>query len=198
MMITLTALVVIIIGTILFTVLYIISVQPASLSLRVGDKAYGLCGKIRAVAIVFETLVILGYILFVFGDTYNFTIVTDSVLVIRIVGIVFTASTLFLMFLGMLAAGKESTAPRKETTLYQGIYQHMRHPQTLGEMLAWIGISLILNSLTLLIFSVIWIPVFIGATIIEDNDLAIRFGDAYISYTKKVGMFWRKSKDVTP
>ena len=36
-MITLVALILIIFGTILFSVLYIISVQPASLSLRIGD-----------------------------------------------------------------------------------------------------------------------------------------------------------------
>ncbi len=96
------------------------------------------------------------------------------------------------MIYGVRAAGKEASMPRRETKLYQGIYHVMRHPQTLGEMLSWFGISMILNSLTLLIFSIIWLPLFISYTVIEDNDLAVRFGKDYIDYTKKIGVFWKK------
>ncbi len=51
---------------------------------------------------------------------------------------------------------------------------------------------MILNSLTLLIFSLIWIPLFLCYTVVEDNDLALRFGREYIEYTKKVGLFLPK------
>jgi protein-S-isoprenylcysteine O-methyltransferase Ste14 len=96
------------------------------------------------------------------------------------------------MFIGVGYAGKEAAAPQKNSKLYQGIYNYMRHPQTLGEMLSFFGISLILNSWTLFVYSILFIPLFISYTIFEDNDLAIRFGQPYIDYTKRVGIFWKK------
>ena len=50
----------------------------------------------------------------------------------------------------------------------------------------------LLNSLPLVVYSLIWIPIFIGFTVVEDNDLALRFGNEYLVYTKQVGLFWRK------
>jgi protein-S-isoprenylcysteine O-methyltransferase Ste14 len=144
------------------------------------------------ISMAFEFITIAGYVLFIFGEYFNYVILTGNSLVIRIVGVVFTTGTFAFMFYGMAAAGKEAATPRKETKLYDGIYNYMRHPQTLGEMLSWFGIAMILNSLTLLIFSLVWLPLFIGYTIIEDNDLAVRFGKTYIEYTKNVGIFWKK------
>ena len=89
-------------------------------------------------------------------------------------------------------AGGESATPNEATELHHGIYDYMRHPQTLGEMLSWFGISMLLNSLTLLAYSIVWLPLFIGFTVIEDNDLALRFGDAYLEYSRRVGIFWRR------
>jgi protein-S-isoprenylcysteine O-methyltransferase Ste14 len=179
-------------GAILFSLFYIISLQPATLALRSGEKAYKLCGRMRMISMAFEFITIAGYVLFIFGEYFNYVILTGNSLVIRIVGVVFTTGTFAFMFYGMAAAGKEAATPRKETKLYDGIYNYMRHPQTLGEMLSWFGIAMILNSLTLLIFSLVWLPLFIGYTIIEDNDLAVRFGKTYIEYTKNVGIFWKK------
>ncbi|MBN2852889.1 MAG: DUF1295 domain-containing protein [Clostridia bacterium] len=193
-MISLVAIILIITGAIFFSILYFISVQPASLALRIGDRAFRLCGVLRMVAMIFELLAVAGYILFVFGDMYNYTITVQNVLLIRIIGILFTAATLVFMFIGAAVAGKEAALPNKETELYGGLYHYMRHPQTLSEMLSWFGIAMILNSLTLLLFSIIWIPLFISFTVIEDNDLAVRFGKQYLDYTEKVGIFWKKSK----
>jgi protein-S-isoprenylcysteine O-methyltransferase Ste14 len=193
-MISLIAILAIAWGTVLFSIFYFISLQPASLALRIGDRAYTLCGMIRLFAMICEMIVLGGYILFIFGDIYNVVIVKQGVMVIRIAGSVFTIMTLLFMSWGVRDAGKEAALPSKDTRLYKGIYSYMRHPQTLGEMLSWFGIAMILNSLTLLVFSLIWIPLFISFTIIEDNDLAIRFGEDYINYTKQVGLFWRKRK----
>lgn len=191
-MISFISIILIIIGTLFFSILYMISVQPATLSLRIGNKAYKICGYIRLLSIFFEILVIYGYILFIFGKEYNYSITAQNDSLIRIIGSIFTLITLGWMFYGVYAAGNEASMPRQETRLYTGIYYYMRHPQTLGEMLSWFGISMILNSLTLLVYSIIWIPLFISYTIIEDNDLAVRFGDEYIEYTKKVKLFWKR------
>ncbi|MBN2080325.1 MAG: DUF1295 domain-containing protein [Spirochaetes bacterium] len=191
-MISLLALTCIVIGTIAFSMLYIISIQPASLALRIGDRAYPLCGKVRMAAMVFEMITLAGYILFIFGDACNFRILNQNSLLIQIPGGVFTLLTLGFMIYSTIIAGREATAPQKDSTLYTGIYHYMRHPQTLGEMLSWLGIAMVLNSVPLLLYSFIWIPLFISYTILEDNDLAVRFGKDYIEYTQRVGIFWRK------
>lgn len=191
-MISLLALACIVIGTIAFSVLYIISVQPASLALRIGERAYPLCGRVRVAAMAFEMLTLGGCILFIFGDAYNYRIVEHDALVIQIPGGIITLITLGFMVYSTIIAGREAAAPHKESTLYGGIYHYMRHPQTLGEMLSWLGIAMVLNSLPLLLYSIIWIPLFISYTILEDNDLAVRFGKDYIEYAQRVGIFWRK------
>jgi len=171
-----------------------ISLQPAALALRLGDKAYNLCGVVRMISMLFELMAIAGYILFVFGEYFNVSIVNQNVFIMRIIGIIITVLAIGFMFIGVFAAGKEASIPDKNTKLYKGIYNYMRHPQTLGEIISWFGISMILNSLTLLLFSIIWIPIFMSYTVIEDNDLSFRFGEEYIDYTKKVGIFWKKRK----
>lgn len=40
-----------------------------------------------------------------------------------------------IILIGNKHAGKESYAPSKETEMYGGIYNHIRHPQDLGELL---------------------------------------------------------------
>ena len=191
-MLFLIAVSMIITGTIFLSIFYIISLQPASLALRIGDKAYKLCGIFRFIAFFFEMLVLTGYIIFIFGDLYVFPIMQTNVIIIRIIGILVALITLTFMFIGVGYAGKEASVPQKDSKLYQGIYDYMRHPQTLGEMLSFFGIALILNSWTLFIYSILFIPLFISYTIIEDNDLAVRFGKSYIDYTKRVGIFWKK------
>lgn len=191
-MISMIAVVLIVVGTVLFSMLYTISVQPKTLSLRVGTKAYRRCGVIRSAAIVFELMTLGGYVLFPLGSTFNFKLTVGSSIAVRIAGGVFAALCLSFMTYATLKAGGESAVPNELTELHHGIYDYMRHPQTLGEMLSWFGISMVLNSLTLLVYSIVWLPLFIGFTVIEDNDLAVRFGDAYVDYTRRVGMFWKR------
>jgi len=191
-MITIIAITIILLSSIAFSLVYIISLQPATLSLRIGDKAYKICGIFRMSAMLFEITTIAGYILFVFGEYCTVKISSQNDILVRIIGIVITVVTLGFMFMGVFASGKEAALPSKGTKLYKGIYMYMRHPQTLGEMLSWFGISLILNSLTLFLYSLVWIPIFLSYTILEDNDLSFRFGPDYIEYTKKVGIFWKK------
>ena len=189
---TLISISLVLFGSVLFAVLYMISLQPKAYSNRIGEKAYFICGFIRMISMIFELCIVVGYIIFALRSEYNTSIVNTGILEIRIAGIIFTVLVLAFMFVGVFAAGKEAAIPNQKTTLYQGIYKFMRHPQTLGEILSWFGIALILNSLTLLIYSVIFIPMFVSFTIIEDNDLALRFGNEYIEYSKRVGIFWKK------
>ncbi|MBK5202078.1 MAG: hypothetical protein JJE21_11200, partial [Spirochaetaceae bacterium] len=69
-MLTVISITIILLSSLFFSLLYIISLQPATLSLRFGDKAYILCGILRMLAMLFEIAAIAGYVLFVFGE-YN-------------------------------------------------------------------------------------------------------------------------------
>lgn len=191
---TILSVVLILIGTILFSVLYTISLQPKTLSLRVGEKAFRLCGRIRFVSMIFELAVVAGYVLFALGGRCDLPLSSGNALPTRIVGASVAFVCLSFMTYATIKAGSESASPRQETTLHHGIYDFMRHPQTLGEMLSWFGISIALNSLTLLLYSLVWLPLFIGFTVIEDNDLALRFGESYRVYSRGVGIFWRKGR----
>jgi protein-S-isoprenylcysteine O-methyltransferase Ste14 len=75
------------------------------------------------------------------------------------------------------------------SSLFTIFYAISVQPAALGEMLMWFGIALLLNSLTLFVLSLVWIPIFIGFTVIEDNDLALRFGEPYLEYSRRVGIF---------
>lgn len=179
-------------GGALFSILYTVSVQPKGLSLRIGKRAYRQCGVLRALAMIFEAVTLVGYVLFAFTTTLNIRFGAGGSIAVRIAGGVFAVLCLSFMTYATVKGGRESATPSEDTELHHGIYDHMRHPQTLGEMLSWLGISMALDSVTLLVFSVIWIPIFIGFTVVEDNDLALRFGDEYLEYSKRVGLFWKK------
>ncbi len=190
---TILSLSLIVFPSLIFAVLYIVSVQPATLALRIGDRAYKLCGTTRAVAMAFEFVTIGGYILFSLQKSDPLCIrFTWNPLIGIVSGVVILVLTMGLMLKGMIDAGKEAAAPQLHGKLYGGIYNYLRHPQSLGEMLCWFGIALVLNNVTLLVYSLVWLPVFVTFNIIEDNDLSVRFGKDYIEYTRRVGMFWKK------
>jgi protein-S-isoprenylcysteine O-methyltransferase Ste14 len=193
-LISLISIALILVGSLLFSMLYMVSLQPKSLSLRLGPRAYRCCGIIRYAAMLFEMMTVGGYILFTFGTAFNYRLTGGNSLPIRLAGAAVTLAALSFMAYAMAHAGGESAVPSSDTTLHHGIYDFMRHPQTLGEMLSWFGISMVLNSLTLLVYSVIWVPVFMGFTIVEDNDLSVRFGEEFIRYAERVGPFWRKAR----
>ena len=94
------------------------------------------------------------------------------------------------MYRGIKDAGKETMAPDKSHTMYGGIYEKIRHPQAVGEFPLWLVTALFLNSPFLVILSFVWLPFFIWWCFIEERDLELRYGDAYLEYKNRVGMFW--------
>lgn len=65
----------------------------------------------------------------------------------------------------------------------------MRHPQATGEVFLFWVTALLLNSPFLAIFSLIYIPMFIITTYAEEQDLLLRYGDAYAEYRRNTGAF---------
>jgi len=103
------------------------------------------------------------------------------------------------MLKGVKDAGREALFPDKEHTLYSGIYQKIRHPQALGEVFIWWSVALILNSPFLFLYSIVWFPIFYWFCKAEEKDLIIRYGESYIDYKKRTGMFFprrRQNKDI--
>ncbi|MBN2230034.1 MAG: isoprenylcysteine carboxylmethyltransferase family protein [Candidatus Thorarchaeota archaeon] len=185
-----------IISTILFLYFYVKSVSPAQLEKRIGEVAYEKCKTYRLIAGLFECITVInyiGYFLYPLPIGLPLTFSWDYWLSV-LLGLLFFIPSMYLMFIGMRDAGEETLAPKKEHTLYTGIYERVRHPQAIGEAVLWFPIALWVNSPFLLLYSFIWIPVFYIMCIAEEKDLVIRYGESYLEYRERVGFLIPKSR----
>ena len=73
--------------------------------------------------------------------------------------------------------------------MYGGIYQRIRHPQAVAELVLWWVIAFLLHSPFLVLITFLYIPVWYFFCLAEEKDLRIRYGSPYEEYCKKVG-FW--------
>ena len=185
-----------IVSALLFLYFYVKSVSPAALEEKLGEAAYAKCMRYRLIASGFETVAVANYIVYFFyplpiplPQTFPWdwwvSIVTATVILIP---------GGYLMWRGMKDAGKETLAPKKEHTLYGGIYERIRHPQATGEVTLWWVIAFILNSPFLAIFSFIWLPIFYIFCWAEERDLVTRYGKAYLEYRRNTGFLIPKRK----
>ena len=184
------------ISGILMTVLYGVSVSPARLERLWGARAYPLCGWLRGLSMVSMGVVFLTYYLY---SRHPLDLFLPDSLPIRYDAAVTLALAIGLpsfglMVKGTLDAGAEAVVPDKRHTMYPGIYRYIRHPQALGELPLWFVAALFFNSLHLLLFSFIWIPVWYGWCWAEERDLVLRYGEAYRQYQQQTGMFFPKRR----
>jgi protein-S-isoprenylcysteine O-methyltransferase Ste14 len=173
---------------------YVKSVGPAALERKIGEAAYKKCEQYRLLASIPFYLVVVNYLVYFF---YPLSIPVEryfpwDYLVTAFIATVILIPSLYLMFRGVRDAGKETMSPRKEHTLYGGIYEIIRHPQALGEVWLYLVIGLYLNSPFLALFSLIFLPLFYYFSVAEERDLAIRYGQAYVEYRNRTGMFFPK------
>lgn len=185
---------VLIFATLFFLYYYFLSVGPAALEKVIGAEAYRRCGQYRIVAIVFETITVVNYVLVRFfplstplPDFFPWPWWVSAILAAAI-GI----PTMWLMFAGLKDAGEEAAVPKKEHTMYSGIYARIRHPQAVGEAFAWLWIAFLLHSPFLVLFSFVYFPIFLIMCWAEEHDLLLRYGDAYAEYYKRTGAFFPK------
>jgi protein-S-isoprenylcysteine O-methyltransferase Ste14 len=181
---------------------YVKSVGPAALEKRIGQAAYRRCGQYREASTIAMMITVINYVVYYFYPLatplprffpwdYSVTAAVATIILIP---------SLYVEYRGVRAAGREALFPSKEHTLYGGIYNTIRHPQALGEV--WLGlvIALYLNSPFLALFSLIYFPAFYYFCIAEEKDLVIRYGQPYIEYRNRTGMFIpkpHKMKDQT-
>ena len=105
------------------------------------------------------------------------------------IAIIIAMPSLYLMFRGIRDAGEETMRPKREHGLYGGIYEHIRHPQAVGEFPLWWVIAFLVHSPFLVMFSFVYVPVWYYMCRAEEKDLLIRYGTSYAEYQKRV-RFW--------
>lgn len=180
---------VMVLGSLLMFVFYLLSSRSAQLEQKIGEIAYKKCGRYRVIASIFELIVIGTYVVYssyplpiALAETFPWAYWL-SVTWALIIGI----PAGYVMLRGVVDAGEEGMLPRKKGNLFGGVYKKLRHPQIMGELPLWWSFSLLLNSPFLALYSFIWIPIFITMALVEEKDLEIRFGKKYTKYKQNTG-----------
>lgn len=187
---------ILLLATILFLLFYVRSVSPAGREENIGPRAYRLCFHERMLAGALEFVIMANFVLY-----YFFPLATPlpgkfpwawwiSLVIALFIGIPATT----LMVIGVRDAGEETMRPKKEHVMYGGIYTRLRHPQAVGEVFLFPVIAILLHSPFLTLFSLIYFPIFIIMCYAEEQDLLLRYGEAYAAYCQQTGGFRPKRK----
>ncbi len=174
---------------------YTLSIQPIKRSEKYGDKAWKDCKKFRSIGGLAEFISIANLILWIWFPlpVVNKWIISSNIWIGIIIGICILIPGIYLLIRGMKDAGAETLTPSKETKMYSGIYNYIRHPQTLGEFPMFIAMSFIFNSWFLVILSSLFIIIYTPIMILyEEKDLVKRFGEKYTEYQKRTGALFPK------
>jgi methanethiol S-methyltransferase len=181
-------------STNLFLLFYVLSVMPAGREKIIGERSYRQSYFLRLLSGLFEIIIIASYILYYFFPiqmplpdkfTWSYWISFSLALIIGIPASI-------LMILGLRDAGEESLRPKESHKMYSGIYTKLRHPQATGEVFLFLVTGLLLNSPFLTLYSMIFFPIFLVLCYAEEQDLLLRYGDAYVEYCRRTGAFWPK------
>ena len=174
---------------------YVKSVSPARLEEQIGEISYRRCGRYRIVSCLFMIVIVANYILYYFFP-----------LPVRLprhfpwcryisfaIAAIIAVPSGYLIWCGIRDGGKESMTPQKDRGLHGGIYLYIRHPQALGELPLWFAIALLLDCPFLVLWSLVYIPLWVYICVAEEKDLLIRYGRAYEDYRKRTGFWFPRS-----
>ena len=178
----------------LFSYFYTLSVQPVKREKRKGERAWKECMKLRIIASIFEFIIVITLILWIWFPLplINWKVHPNYMFGL-IIGIVISIPCLAILLKGVKDAGSETLQPSKETEIYGGIYNYVRHPQSLGEFPLFLAIVFMVNSWFLVLLMVIYIIAYVPIMIYyEEQDLIRRFGEKYKEYQKRTGIFFPK------
>jgi len=188
--------IVLIISSIMFTIYYIKSVSPVTLSKRMGNVAFQRCATYRVIASIFMTIAGINYILYYWfplplsiARTFPWPWWVSAVL-----AVIIAIPSGWLVAQGIKDAGEETVRPKPEHKMYGGIYLRMRHPQAVGEFPFWWVLALLAHSPFLMLFTFLYIPIWYWFYVVEEKDLLLRFGHAYEEYRKKTGFWFTRKK----
>lgn len=186
--------IVLLLATIGVLYFYVKSAGPAKLEQKIGPISYQHCATYRWIAGGLMGFTCLNYIIYAF---FPLPIGLPEIFpwaywVSATIAILIALPAGYLMLRGVRDAGEETMKPNKEHTLYKGIYEKIRHPQALGEMPLYWVFAFLCHSPFLVIYSFIWIPVFYWMCVAEERDLALRYGQPFVEYQQRTGMFLPK------
>lgn len=179
----------IIISTIGLAYFYGQSVNPRCKYGELDEAIIKKCGDYRLIAGLFETIILIGYIIFYFIqipqsiDVFNHFIYPIIILVLLLI------PAIFLYIKGIKDAGEETLKPQVDNPMFGGIYSKMRHPQTTATVLFYFAIAFGSNQLFLILYTILLSMVYIYITYLEEDDLIIKYGDDYRKYREKTGRF---------
>jgi protein-S-isoprenylcysteine O-methyltransferase Ste14 len=184
--------VVLVISTLLTLVFYVKSAGPAALEKEIGPSAYQKCTRYRLIASVFMTLAGINYVVYFF---FPLPLPLPATLpwpwwVSALIAVAIAVPSGYVFCRGLKDAGEETIMVKKEHTMYGGIYEKIRHPQALGELPFWWVIAFLLHSPFLILYSFVWIPIFVLMCLAEERDLLLRYGKAYEEYMQRTGRFF--------
>ena len=106
------------------------------------------------------------------------------------IGLAIGIPAMALMLRGTRDAGEETLRPKQAHTMYGGIYTRIRHPQAAGEVFLFAVMGLLLHSPFLTLWSLVYFPIFVLLCYAEEQDLLLRYGEAYADYCRRTGAFW--------
>lgn len=192
---------ILVLSSILFTIYYVKSVQPAALEQRMGSEAYQKCAHYRFLSGLFMFVASGNFLVYYFyplawihNDDHQYLWSIPQKFLWPYYVSVLLATMIavpcgLLFWLGMNEAGEETMTPKKEHKLYGGIYNHMRHPQAAGEGPLWIVMALLEHSPVLTLLScLVYGPIWYYFCVAEERDLVLRYGSTYEEYQKHVGI----------
>jgi protein-S-isoprenylcysteine O-methyltransferase Ste14 len=90
---------------------------------------------------------------------------------------------------GIYTLGVTNTSGIKDGLITEGSYRFTRNPQYVGDILLFIGIILISNSLYVLITNILLVLVFIITPIAEEAWLDEEYGEEYSHYKQSTPRF---------
>ena len=173
---------------------YTKSVQPAKLEQKIGEQAYKRCATYRMIGSIPMVIAVINYVLYRYfplpinlPETFPWNYWVSA-----LIAVVLAIPSGYLFVRGMIDAGEETMTPKKEHTLYGGIYKKIRHPQGVGEAFIWIIFAFFLNSPLLVLFSFYWLVIWYFMVMAEEKDLILRYGKDYETYRQNTGAFFPK------
>lgn len=180
-----------------FSLFYGLSVSPARLARTKGEKAYRLAARYRLICSVCMSIAFINFILYrilpVSSDPLSPTFPWPYPISVAVAAALALPAGMLLVS-ALKAAGKVTLVPKKEHDLYRGIYEKIRHPQAIGELAFWYVTALLLDTPFLILVAVLYTPIWIVWCFLKEWDLSIRYGEEYLRYQARTGMFIPKRK----
>lgn len=161
---------------------------------RKGEKIGILLGKLSGYGNFFFCIAILvlpqQHFQLLDQSSFIFTIGNVSIPVVRIIiALPFIIGFVIIENRAVKAVSmKTATTHVVDKIITNGIYNCVRHPQHLGQLLLYIGMNIIFAGLYSLLFFPIYVLILVILSMKEEKELIAEFGDAYVKYKSTIPM----------